>query len=98
MYQIMKNGKAVDYAEKVIFIRMQENGSLGECDFADCTGFAANSVPYHMEGRQTTGMEDLPTASYLIVDSAKIMSEQEERIHALESAMLDILMRGASNV
>lgn len=91
MYQIIIDGKAVDYADEITFIRMQENGSYGACQFEECTGFSANSIPYHMEGRESTGMEDLKTASYLVIDAAKKLSQQEERLSALEGAVLAMM-------
>ena len=70
---------------------MQSNGSYGPCEEAEATGIAANSMPYHLEGRPNTGMEDLPTVSYLRVSAAKLVTEQEARLYALEGAMLAIM-------
>lgn len=91
MYQIIKDGLVLDYADEILFIRMQSNGSYGPCEEAEATGIAANSVPYHLEGRPNTGMEDLPTVSYLRVSAAKLVTEQEARLYALEGAMLAIM-------
>lgn len=91
MYQIIKDGETIDFADEIIFIQMQSNGSYGPCQEAEATGIAANGVPYHLEGCETAGMEGLPTVSYLRVSAAKLVIEQEARLCALEGAMLAMM-------
>ena len=91
MYQIVKDGQIIDYADKILFIKKQENGCYGECGFEECTGFSANSIPYHLEGKPNTRMEDLETASYLVFDVSKKIMEQEARIQELEQTATEIL-------
>ena len=78
MYQIMENGKPIAYAEEIIYIKMQDNGSYGQATFDEATGIAANGTPYHLEGRPTTGVEGLPTVTFEIIDAAQMFAKQEQ--------------------
>ena len=78
MYQIMEDGKPIAYAEEIIYIRMQDNGSYGPAMYEEATGIAANGTPYHLEGRPVDGMEGLPTVTFERIDAAQMFAKQEQ--------------------
>lgn len=90
MYQIIKNGTTLGYAEHPTYVAPLENGAFGLTDEAEARGVVYEGEVYHLEGREA--LEDKETVLLIPVDAGVVSAKNLAAIAELESQITDAQM------
>lgn len=85
MYQILKNGQTIGYAEKPNYICRLDNGSWGLCTEREAEAIAFDEAVYPLQGKAE--IDGAQTVLVTEVDRGRLMEE----IQAKNAASIDYL-------
>ena len=107
-YKILKNNEIIDIQNKLIYVRKSRSGTIVCCSLSNANGIALEDGIYHLNGlpefplgtyetveaNEITKNEYIELAQQLGIDVPEAIPTQEERITALEDAMLEVALNG----
>ena len=107
-YKIIKDNQIIDIQKNLTYVRKSRSGTIVCCGLKNANGIALENGIYHLNGLpefplgtyetveadEITKNEYIELAQQLGIDVPEAIPTQEERIAALEEAMLEVILNG----